>query len=447
MAFWKKKHNKVPEQDPDSSIEGEQGQTLSRETKKSLHRWKLLVASLTVFIGMLGLIYGAISYTSTSSFCSSCHEMAPEHVTFQATAHKKIKCTQCHIEPGAKNLVLHKIESLKEVYSHFAGPPDPIIQTVGVKNENCQQCHTNKRLISATGDLIVNHKGHVDEGIPCITCHSGVAHAKVVERGINDSSTYDLWTKENAKKLMGEAYEKPNMGTCIDCHDQVNEGKKPWKDLAYSLPEKPSKKIEVEESFKPTPEMEAGVLEREIPENTQKIILQALGQQKEHVKISMECFTCHQKINTPKNHDENTWQKRHGFFALNDLDECLNCHQDTKWVKKFEKQDIKKLLAGTGQKTKKIQKQLSLKEISRTNDFCITCHSVSRPDNHLDRYAWLTNTHTLASGTPEEREGCYVCHDYYKPDPNNKEQNAPSDVYCQFCHTNGYDDFNINIPN
>lgn len=438
MAFWKKKHNKVPEQNPDGSIQKQQGERITRETIKSIHRWKLLVALLTVFIAVLGLLYGAISYTSTSSFCSSCHEMAPEHVTFQASAHNQIKCTQCHIKPGTKNLVFHKVEALKEVYSHIVGPPDPIIQTVPVSDENCQQCHTKNRLITATGDLIVNHEGHIDEGIQCITCHNGVAHAKVVERGINGSTTYDVWTMENADKLMGEQYEKPNMGTCIDCHDQVNQGKKPWKDLAYILPEKPSEKQEKEGGFKPTPEMEAGVLERDIPENTQKIILQALGQQTENVKISMECFTCHRKINTPKNHDEYTWKQRHGYFALDNLDECMDCHQDSKWIKKFEKQDIRKLLSGEGNKDLKGEKQLSVKELSRNNDFCITCHSVSRPADHLDRYTWLTNTHRMASDSEEQREGCYVCHDFERPSDNNRIS-APSDVYCQFCHQNGFE--------
>ncbi|AGK55690.1 cytochrome c3 family protein [Bacillus sp. 1NLA3E] len=445
MAFWKKKYNFEPEQNPEGENPGgtgkKDGNNNMRETKKSLHRWKLLVVSLTGFIAFLGLIYGVITFTSTPTFCATCHEMAPEHVTFQKSAHNQIKCTQCHIKPGIGNLLIHKVESLKEVYSHIVGPPDPIVQTVAVLEENCKKCHTKNRLISATGDLIVNHKGHIEEGIPCITCHSGVVHAKVVERGINDSSTYDAWTMKNSDKLMGEQYEKPNMGTCIDCHDQVNEGKQPWKDISYSLPEKVQEKKtkEVGVGFKATAEMEAGVLERDIPENTQKIILQAIGQQKDNVKISMECFTCHQKINTPKNHDLEAWDQRHGDLALKGLDRCLKCHQDSKWIKRVEKQDIKTLLKVSKEKVVYKQDLSTVTAISRTNHFCRTCH-INRPDDHLDRYTWLTDTHRNDSGTKEQRQNCYVCHDLKKPDEKTKDVSAPSDVYCEFCHKNGFVD-------
>ncbi len=29
------------------------------------------------------------------------------------------------------------------------------------------------------------------------------------------------------------------MGTCIECHDKVNNGEKPWKDVAYLVPPNP----------------------------------------------------------------------------------------------------------------------------------------------------------------------------------------------------------------
>ncbi|WML59063.1 NapC/NirT family cytochrome c [Neobacillus sp. PS2-9] len=405
-----------------------------RKVRNPANRWKLLVAALTTFFAMLGLLYGSISYTSTSSFCSTCHEMAPEHVTFQASAHNQIKCIQCHIKPGTKNLVIHKIESLKEVYSHIVGPPDKIVHSVAVSNGSCEQCHSRNRLVTATGDLIVNHKGHAEEGIPCITCHSGVTHAKIVERGINDASTYIYWTKENAKKLMGEKNIKPNMGTCIDCHDQVNQGKKPWKEIAYSLPEVNNRNQEekvVGVNYIETPEMRAGIWERELPEIKQKTVLEAMGKQQTDVKISMECFTCHQQIKTPENHDIHNWTQRHGEFAVKELDKCLNCHQDSLWIKELEKQDIKSLLTDTKKKITYKQDLVTVAKESRNNYFCSTCHAYS-PANHQDRYTWLYDAHRKNSGTPEERRRCFVCHDNEKPDV--KGGTAPSDVYCDFCH-------------
>jgi nitrate/TMAO reductase-like tetraheme cytochrome c subunit len=435
MKLWE---NNKKEADHETNIENSrEGNGNESAIKKSVKRWRLLVVMIGCFIVMIGLSYGAISYTSKPSFCANCHEMAPEHVTFQASAHNEIKCTQCHIEPGAKNLVVHKVKSLKEVYYHIVGPPDPIVQTVAVTNESCEQCHSRNRLVTATGDLIVNHKEHVEKGIPCISCHSGVAHAKIVERGINGSATYAAWTKENAKKLMGREYEKPNMGTCIDCHEQVNQGKEPWKDTAYILPEHGDSKgkgaaEEETTAFKETPEMKAGVLERNLPENTQKTILEALGQQQTDVKLSMECITCHQQIKVPENHDKNDWSNKHGNTAVEQLQECLNCHKNSLWVKTLERQDIKTLLTDTKQPIVNNSKDgHSVTRATSSNYFCYVCHA-TMPDNHKDRHSWLYDRHRHNSGTPEQRRSCFVCHDNKKPVEGSL--NAPSDVYCQFCH-------------
>jgi nitrate/TMAO reductase-like tetraheme cytochrome c subunit len=432
MAFWKNKQDKMVEQDLDGD-DKERSARVTRKFNNAISRWRLFVVSLSVFIGIILFSYGAISYTSTPSFCANCHEMAPEHVTFQAGAHNQIKCTQCHIKPGTKNLVIHKINSLKEVYYHVVGPPDPIVQTVAVSNESCEQCHSRNRLVTATGDIIVNHKGHIEEEIPCITCHSGVAHAKVAERGINDSSTYEAWTKGNVKKLMGEKYEKPNMGTCIDCHDQVNQGKKPWKDIAYSLPVHNQDKNleEVVVPYQETAEERAGILARNLPENTQRIILEAIGRQNTDVKLSMECFTCHQQIKTPENHSMIKWSSRHGEFAVKEVEKCLQCHKDSLWIKKLEKQAIRTLLLDSNEKVTYKQDLTTAVKESRNNQFCYTCHA-SKPEDHQDRHAWLYNTHRHNSGTVEERKKCFVCHDNEKPDA--AKDSAPSDVYCEFCH-------------
>lgn len=142
--------------------------------------------------------------TNSPTFCASCHEMAPEYSTFTASAHNQISCVQCHIKPGFTNMITHKMKSVKEVYYHVTGVPEQIVQTEeeAVSNENCLQCHSKNRLVTASGDLKVNHKGHIEKDIPCITCHAGVVHAKMATRGINVEEVRGEWTKESAEKLM-----------------------------------------------------------------------------------------------------------------------------------------------------------------------------------------------------------------------------------------------------
>lgn len=247
MAFWGNK--KTKEIDTETRETKKKPGLLRRlwrtarniDWKNPVNRWKLLFATLVSSIVVFGGGYGVLSFTNSPTFCSSCHEMAPEYTTYTASAHNQISCVQCHIKPGVTNMLTHKVKSLKEVYYHVTGVPEQIVQTEeeAVSNENCLQCHSKNRLVTASGDLKVNHKGHIEKDIPCITCHEGVVHAKIASRGINIEEARGEWTKKNAEKLAEEKYLRPNMGTCIDCHDKVNKGEKPWKDVAYNVPPNP----------------------------------------------------------------------------------------------------------------------------------------------------------------------------------------------------------------
>lgn len=444
MAFWRRnKTEEVSREKKPGFIRRMWFKFRGIDWKNPINRWKLLFSVLFFIVAMFGTGYGAIAFTSTPSFCKTCHEMAPEHVTFEASAHNQIKCTQCHIEPGPVNMVTHKIHSLKEVYYHIVGPPDPIVQTMPVKNVNCVQCHSENRLVSATGDLIVNHQEHIiDAGIPCITCHSGVVHAKAVERGINHKKDLDYWTMENADKLISKKYTSPNMGTCIDCHNKVNNGEKPWEDIAYSLPENTqgnSKGKETEEhgSETATTEVHNEASEEEQKQAAQDIILQAVGKQKKDVKLSMECSTCHQEIATPKNHDRNKWDQSHGDVAFQELDKCMNCHEDSKWIKKLPKENVVDLI--NAKEPEKYKSDITVvKNHSRENDFCSTCHT-ERPEGHVESDEWLTG-HASKAKSAEDKAECYVCHDLEKPKPGSEEPPAPTDVYCEFCHRTGFKD-------
>nr|WP_207627632.1 MULTISPECIES: NapC/NirT family cytochrome c [Bacillaceae] len=421
--------------------------------KNPVNRWKLLFVSLVGCIVIFGGGYGVLSLTNSPSFCASCHEMAPEYSTYTASAHNNISCVQCHIKPGFVNMVTHKMKSMKEVYYHVTGVPEQIVQTEeeAVSNENCLQCHSKNRLVTASGDLKVNHKGHIEEGIPCISCHVGVVHAKIVTRGINTEDVRGHWTKENAEKLVEKKYLRPNMGSCIDCHDKVNNGEKPWEDVAYNVPPNPEeveKKLEekaIETSGEvatektnegvTTEEKEAEALAAH-DQKTQEIILQAIGKQQKDVKLSMACETCHKKIKVPKNHKVEGWAGNHGGDAIQQLDKCVNCHQDSKWVREIPKEDIMSLLKMGNQKEKYVPNMTLVKDQARTNKFCSACHA-DRPESHGESNQWLTG-HADKAKTSDMKAECFVCHDRDKPKADSTDAKAPTDVYCQYCHRTGF---------
>ncbi|WHY85422.1 NapC/NirT family cytochrome c [Neobacillus novalis] len=460
MAIWGKKKNK--ETDPETREKKKKVGLIRRlwqkfrniDWKNPVNRWKLLFVSLVGCIVVFGGGYGVLSLTNSPSFCSSCHEMAPEYSTFTASAHSNISCVQCHIKPGFTNMITHKMKSMKEVYYHVTGIPEQIVQTEeeAVSNENCLQCHSKNRLVTASGDLKVNHKGHIEKDIPCITCHAGVVHAKIAARGINTEEVRGHWTKENAEKLMEQKYLRPNMGSCIDCHEKVNNGEEPWKEVAYNVPPNPeevqnkldeqTKKASGEAAATETKEGEA-VADHD--EKTQSIILQGIGKQKKDVKISMECKTCHKQTEIPKTHQAAEWSGNHGDTAVQQLDKCVNCHQDSKWAREIPKEDIMSILKMKEQETKASKytpNMTVVKDQARTNKFCSACHS-DRPKGHGDSNQWLT-THAANAKTNDQKAECFVCHDRDKPKVDSDNVKAPTDVYCQYCHRTGFKDDKTN---
>jgi nitrate/TMAO reductase-like tetraheme cytochrome c subunit len=392
----------------------------SQEKKKNpVKGFKFLVMGLIGVIAILASGYGVHSYTNSPSFCSSCHEMAPEYITYTQSAHNQISCVQCHDKPGFSNIIDNKTNLINAIKSHYSGIPKQILQTNVqiVSSDNCLKCHSKNRLVTATGDLKVNHPGHIKQGIPCITCHEGIAHTKIAARGLNTSTDRTKWTKATAKKLIDEQYSRPNMGTCIDCHDKVNNGEKPWKDTAYSMP----------------PKLEdVGTVEENQDKKTQELILQAIGKQNAGVKISMECTTCHKIVKVPELHKSHDWSVNHGTTATKELDQCLNCHQDAKWIKKVPKEDIMTLLQMGKQKVKYIPNYEQVKEQSRSNKFCSTCHS-NRPPSH-SQVNWAPG-HKVASTEDSERLKCYICHDENEaPKTGSVAVKSPAASSCQTCH-------------
>nr|WP_207789117.1 NapC/NirT family cytochrome c [Neobacillus terrae] len=408
----------------------------------------MLFAGLVGAIVIFGGGYGVLSFTNSPTFCSSCHEMQPEYTSFTASAHNQISCVQCHIKPGFTNMITHKMKSMKEVYYHVTGVPNQIVQTEEevVSNQNCLQCHSKNRLVTASGDLKVNHKGHIEKNIPCVTCHAGVVHAKMASRGINVDQVRGKWTAESAQKLMEKKYLAPNMGTCIDCHDKVNKGEKPWKDVAYIVPPNPeeSEKTEAKGTAEvatteavQTEATDTEAVQADHDEKTQGIILQAIGKQKSDVKISMECGTCHKKLKVPQSHKTGDWNHNHGGTAIKSLNTCMNCHQDSKWVREIPKEDIISLLNMRTSKIKYTPNLTVVKDQSRINKFCSACHS-KRPPGHMQSDKWLT-AHASHAKTDGDKAQCFVCHDREKPVVNPATgAKAPTDVYCQFCHRTGF---------
>ncbi|AGK55688.1 NapC/NirT family cytochrome c [Bacillus sp. 1NLA3E] len=285
--------------------------------------FKIMTLTLFFITVFIALGYVGVETSSSSKFCSSCHEMKPEYYTWKASTHSEVDCVNCHISPGAKNYSKAKANGLLQVFKKETNTyTAPIQMPKDIPNSACEKCHDMKtRQTTPSGDLIIPHDKHIDKDIACIQCHSGVAHGKISERKVTFKTDYEKWDTSLGQSMMSDIkFTSPKMEKCMDCHEARD--------------------------------------------------------------VSTACKTCHTTGMVPKSHKKATFKtETHGQSARKDVEKCHSCHQ---YMSDQEIKDMKEIPAsqqflsnGTVQE-KSITAQLYAKE----NTFCKKCHSI-RPPSHI----------------------------------------------------------------
>lgn len=305
-----------------------------QEVRQVPPRYRYLIIkimTLTVLFLVLFLVigYSGLEATSSSKFCSSCHEMTPEYYTWKASSHAEVDCVSCHIQPGAKNLAKAKENGLIQVFDKLTNRyTAPIQMPKDIPNSACDRCHNMKtREVTPSGDLIIPHEKHLSEGIKCVECHSGVAHGKIAERNVTFKSDYSKWDDTLGKSMMSDVkFTNPKMQDCMDCH-------------------------------------------------------KARG-------VSTACKTCHSSGMEPKSHQQANFKTgNHGKLAEQDIKKCNSCHQ---WMSETEIQEIKDPSPTeqffNGGKSQ--QQTITAQDYAKENTFCKKCHS-QRPGSHTSNWVNL----------------------------------------------------------
>jgi len=241
-----------------------------------------IIAIAVIALGVFS--YGAIEFTSRPGFCYSCHEMRPAWDNWKESVHAEVTCYDCHMPPGFINVLLHKPESIKELYLHFTvynkpGAPPIKAHKREPVNEACSRCHSLNRTMAFGGGLHVPHQLHIDQGLSCPRCHARVVHGEEKDR-------------------------KPRMEICLECHD----GKK--------APDK----CGVCHTKMATPENHKQTNWLQVHGQTSK----SMDCQKCHNWKPDWCMDCHTK--KPKSH-EVKWRSKHGAVAKDSRAGCNACHK------------------------------------------------------------------------------------------------------------------------
>lgn len=311
-------------------------------------RYKLLkIATLTLlFLALFASIgFTGLEATSSSKFCASCHEMKPEYYTWKASTHAEVDCVNCHTQPGTENLAKDKANILVQLFKKQTQTyTAPIRMPSEIPDSACESCHNvAQREVTPSGDLIIPHEKHKKEGIECIQCHSGAAHAKISDRKMTYQSDYDKWDQKLGNEVMkDQKFIRPDMGTCMECHRDR--------------------------------------------------------------KISIECKTCHTTGMLPKSHKQPNFKlQTHGKQAAKDLKKCHECHKDMSTV---EIPGFEEIPATTKflHNIKDTKPKITQYDYAKQNTFCKDCHS-KRPSSHTSHF--ITKHGGLASKDKQMCLACH----------------------------------------
>lgn len=300
----------------------EEKKQLSGPPRSSYKLFKVMTLSL-LFLGLFfSLSYAGIEATSSSKFCSSCHEMKPEYYTWKASSHSEVDCVSCHIEPGIKQTAKQKVDLVVKAANRDESNSNvaPIRMPEEIPDSTCEKCHNVlQREFTVLGDIIIPHDKHKDEDVTCIQCHSGVAHGEIADREMTFKTDYDKWDSETGVAAMADLkWTSPTMDTCMDCHESR--------------------------------------------------------------QITTECSACHSTGMYPVNHQEADFKtKTHGTQAAAELKDCNSCHKymSTADLEGYEEASaLEKYLNIDNGKSHKNQSTYA-----KENTFCLDCHK-TRPESH-----------------------------------------------------------------
>jgi len=99
--------------------------------------------------------YRAFEYTESVAFCGeTCHTvMKPEFMAYQASAHARVRCVDCHVGSGAGWYARSKLSGAYQVYSvtfnKYSRPITTPVHNLRPAPDTCEQCHWPEKFFGA----------------------------------------------------------------------------------------------------------------------------------------------------------------------------------------------------------------------------------------------------------------------------------------------------------
>ncbi|MHB9148946.1 MAG: NapC/NirT family cytochrome c [Thermoleophilia bacterium] len=201
-----------------------------------MKRMPLIVGILLILIVVLvGL---GLDYTSSPSFCSSCHTIAPFAEAWKGSSHERVdvSCIDCHFDPGTVGYIKGKTYSVIKLAQWAMGETERKPEAARtIVAGSCRHCHPEPK------STFMPHAFHTETAnLECVECHSGIAHgselvgeekpqAAADPEFCNSCHTGDfapiLFTAIEPAVIDGKPYDKIEKDTCLACHQEPTVAK------------------------------------------------------------------------------------------------------------------------------------------------------------------------------------------------------------------------------
>ncbi len=129
----------------------------------------IFLVSSFVFLFMSAFgSYRAYEFSESVTFCGEvCHTvMKPEFVAYNASAHAKVRCVDCHVGGGAEWYLRSKFTGVRQLYrvltDSYSKPIKTPVHNMRPANDTCGKCHWSEKFY---GDQlkVFNHYGFDEE--------------------------------------------------------------------------------------------------------------------------------------------------------------------------------------------------------------------------------------------------------------------------------------------
>lgn len=156
--------------------------------------------AVLLVLSLLFVTAETFHYTKTTGFCLTCHEIRAAEATWRNGPHYNnssgvvAQCADCHIPPGAAEMVVDKAGRLSELYAHLTEDNSPQLWAARqdergkrarahLQNDACRKCHDVSAIQPASDTGRTAHALMDLQTTQCVQCHQNVGHRPLPEGG------------------------------------------------------------------------------------------------------------------------------------------------------------------------------------------------------------------------------------------------------------------------